>query len=350
MESSPLPLQSLARLRTSAMSTAKAAPAVDQPCTSRGEPLLRAKSMARAPPTALALFQEHVQVLRQHLVGAEQTLDTTDPDELRLLKKALIQVSKMISQMESVANTLEQRRLNLRNELRTLEDENSQLKKALFRERRKTLNKKANDSPRLGERIISPPPPFYRGESNVDYDSLRQFLFAPTILRFPSADENDSLADFLFDGPDNSASTSKVSTVFGANPGTSGKAKRGRGGSPTGRSASNVMGGKRSGSVKRGWGTTAARARPRPLLRTLAGVETGGASSSAAPVPALNDVILLGGSAPAMTPVALTPPPLPSLEQNEIDDLAQRLRNRNNKFAGKKEEAFTIIEWNASID
>ncbi|XP_054917072.1 uncharacterized protein [Dermacentor andersoni] len=329
MESSPLPLQSLARLRTSAMSTAETTPAADQPCTSHGEPLLHAKSMASAPPTALALFQEHVQVLRQNLVGAEQTLDTTDPDELRLLKKALIQVSKMISQMESVANTLEQRRLNLRNELRTLEDENSQLKKALFRERRKTLNKKANDPPLLGERMTSPPPPFYRGESNADYDSLRQFLFAPTIL---------------------SASTSKVSTVFGVNPGTSGKAKRGRGGSPTGRSANNVMGGKHSGSVKRGWGTAAARARPRPLLRTLTGVETGGASSSAAPVPALNDVMLLGGSAPAMTPIALTPPPLPTLEQNEIDDLAQRLRNRNNKFAGKKEEAFTIIEWNASID
>lgn len=166
------------------------------------------------------------------------------------------------------------------------------------------------------------------------------------------------MVDFLFDGPDSSASTSKVSSastskvsaVFGASPGPSGKAKRGRGGSPTGRSAGHVTGGKRSGSVKRGRGSAGARAKPIPFLRTVTGVERGGASSSSAPVSALNDAMLLGGSAPAMTPIALTPPPLPTLEQNEIDDLAQRLRNRNNKFAGKKEETFTIIEWNASID
>ncbi|XP_049511806.1 uncharacterized protein LOC119464957 [Dermacentor silvarum] len=195
------------------MSTGETTPAVDQPCASHGEPPLHVRATTRAPPTALAAFQEHVQVLRQHLVGAEQTLDTADPEDVQLLKKALIQVSKMISQMESVANTLGQRRRNLRNELRTLEDENSQLKKALFRERSKALNKNANDSPLREQRKISPPPSFYRGDSSVDYDSLRQFLFAPAILRFPPADENESMVDFLFDGPDSSASTSKVSSA-----------------------------------------------------------------------------------------------------------------------------------------
>lgn len=321
---------------------------MDKPCTSQLP--LRMRPVAKAPPTALAAFQEHVLVLRQHLVGAEQSLDTTDPEEFRLLKKALIQVSKMISQMEAVADVLEQKRVNLRNEVRTLQDENAQLQKALLRERRKALNKSANNSPLRGQRKVSSPPPLFPLDSNVDYDSLRQFLFTPTLLRFPPPEENDSLVDFLFDGPDSSASTSKVSTVFGASPGPSGRARRGRGVSPTGRSSSSVTGGKRSGNAKRGRGAVAARARPRPTLRTVTGgVERGGTSFSSSPGPALPDVMLLGGSAPIATPV--TPPPmLPTLEQNEIDDLAQKLRNRNNRFAGKKDETFTIIEWNTSLD
>uniref|UniRef100_A0A131YNK1 Uncharacterized protein n=1 Tax=Rhipicephalus appendiculatus TaxID=34631 RepID=A0A131YNK1_RHIAP len=347
MESSPLPLRSLARLRISAMSTSEA-PAMDQPCTSQSP--LRMRPVLKPPPTALAAFQEHVLVLRQHLVGAEQSLDTTDPEEFRLLKKALIQVSKMISQMEAVADVLEQKRVNLRNEVRTLQDENAQLQKALLRERRKAMNKNANCSPlRVLRKATSPPPP-YPLETGVDYDSLRQFLFTPTLLRFPPPEDNDSLVDFLFDGPDSSTSTSKVNTVCGASPGPSGRTRRGRGVSPTGRSSSSVAGGKRSGNFKRGRGTASARTRPRHALRTfIGGVERGGPSFGSPPGPALPDVMLLGGSAPVATPV--TPPPmLPTLEQNEIDDLAQKLRNRNNRFAGKKDETFTIIEWNTSLD
>ncbi|KAL1485345.1 hypothetical protein MTO96_032015 [Rhipicephalus appendiculatus] len=145
------------------MSTSEA-PAMDQPCTSQSP--LRMRPVLKPPPTALAAFQEHVLVLRQHLVGAEQSLDTTDPEEFRLLKKAMAhnalssQVSKMISQMEAVADVLEQKRVNLRNEVRTLQDENAQLQKALLRERRKAMNKNANCSPlRVLRKATSPPPP-----------------------------------------------------------------------------------------------------------------------------------------------------------------------------------------------
>lgn len=325
---------------------------MDQPCTSQSPP--RMKPVARAPSAELAAFQEHVLVLRQHLVGAEQSLDTADPEELRMLKKALIQVSKMISQIEAVADVLEEKRASLRNELRTLQDENCQLQNALSRERRKAMNK---NMPQRAQRKVPSPPPLYTIENSVDYDSLRQFLFTPTLLRFPPLEENESLVDFLFDGPDHSASMVQVAASLSASPGPSGRARRGRGGSPTGRSAGNgAAGGKHSGSARRGRGTGSARTRPRAFMRTSTGAERGGKGFTSAPVATMHDVMLLGGSAPTVTPVTLTPPPppprLPSLGENEIDDLTQKLRNCNNKFAGKKEEssAFTIIEWNPPLD
>ncbi|KAL1485344.1 hypothetical protein MTO96_032014 [Rhipicephalus appendiculatus] len=91
------------------------------------------------------------------------------------------------------------------------------------------------------------------------------------LYRFPPPEDNDSLVDFLFDGPDSSTSTSKVNTVCGASPGPSGRTRRGRGVSPTGRSSSSVAGGKRSGNFKRGRGAASARTRPRHALRTFIG-------------------------------------------------------------------------------
>ncbi|KAH6923350.1 hypothetical protein HPB50_000435 [Hyalomma asiaticum] len=342
MESSPLPLSELASLRINAMRTAEAA-AMDEPCASQSPPP-RMKSVVTAPSTELAAFQEHVLVLRQHLVGAEQSLDTADPEELRMLKKALIQVSKMISQIEAVADVLDEKRASLRNELRTLQDENFQLQNALSRERRKATNK---NMPQRAQRKIK----LFALRHYVSFNRLSR-----TRDRFPPLEENESLVDFLFDGPDNSVAMAQVAASLGDSPGPSGRARRGRGGSPTGRSPGNSAGGKHFGSARRGRGTGSARTRPRAFTRTSTGAERGGKGFSSAPVATMHDVMLLGGSAPTVTPVALTPPPppprLPSLGENEIDDLTQKLRNCNNKFVGKKEEtsAFTIIEWNPPLD
>ncbi|KAL3211684.1 hypothetical protein MRX96_008389 [Rhipicephalus microplus] len=138
----------------------------------------------------------------------------------------------MISEMEATADVLEQRQVNLRNDLRTLQDENAQLQKALLRERNKTLNKNANRCLLRGQRKVTSPSPSYHLESGVDNEPLRQFLFTPTLLGFPPAEDNDSLVQFLFDEIDNSTFTSKASTAYGASPGPSGRARRARGASP----------------------------------------------------------------------------------------------------------------------
>ncbi|KAK8773305.1 hypothetical protein V5799_012166 [Amblyomma americanum] len=221
MGASPLPLRSLARLQTLAPSTAAdASTAADKPVANE-QPQM--KPVARAPLAALAAFQEHISVLRQNLVGAEQTLDTVQPEGFQELKKALLQlyvlvealmvtayvsypmakefssrhssllssqVSKMISQMESVADALKDKRRDLKNELRTLEEENALLHEAVFRERCKALTRTRSGAILRFERKVTPPPasrpappPPNLRDSGVAFGSVRQLLFTPAITR-----------------------------------------------------------------------------------------------------------------------------------------------------------------------
>lgn len=278
-------------------------------------------------------------MLRDHLVAVEDTLDTVPPEDYPQLKKALLQVSKMISQMESVADALSDRRLSLRNELRTLQDENVHLHGALVRERRKFHGRDrrgASNAPRGGRKL---PPLLPRRDSSVIYNSIRPFIFPASPPRYRPFDDNDSfLIDLTFEGTGGSASTSRVASGPGMNPGPSGSGRRGRGISRAGRSASHVAGTKRPPCAKRGRGS-ATRSRPRPSLRTLTGTDSNASSNS--PAPTSPGFLQLGGQS-VTPPVPVTPePPLPT-GQNDINDLNNRLNNRNNKLAGKR--MFSIFD------
>lgn len=278
-------------------------------------------------------------MLRDHLVAVEDTLDTVPPEDYPQLKKALLQVSKMISQMESVADALSDRRLSLRNELRTLQDENVHLHGALVRERRKFHGRDRRGSanaPRGGRKL---PPLLPRRDSSVIYNSIRPFIFPASNPRYRPFDDNDSfLIDLTFEGTGGSASTSRVASGPGMNPGPSGSGRRGRGISRAGRSASHVAGTKRPPCAKRGRGS-ATRSRPRPSLRTLTGTDSNASSNS--PAPTSPGFLQLGGQS-VTPPVPVTPePPLPT-GQNDINDLNNRLNNRNNKLAGKR--MFSIFD------
>ncbi|KAL1446495.1 hypothetical protein MTO96_028805 [Rhipicephalus appendiculatus] len=134
-------------------------------CSARGEPV--PSQPASRPPqqdhvgssALLAALQEHIAILRQHLEDAEEGLDSCEPEEFEDLEKALFQVSTMISQMEYTADLLEEKQLNLTNELRTLEEENMYLNEALMRERAKRLDE-TNPS-FSGESVMKTPPRFW---------------------------------------------------------------------------------------------------------------------------------------------------------------------------------------------
>lgn len=87
--------------------------------------------------TLFLALQEHMEILRHHLEGAEEDLDRCDPDEFEDLEKALREVSRMISQIESTADVLTRRNLNLTNKLVTIVEENGYLNEALSREHAK---------------------------------------------------------------------------------------------------------------------------------------------------------------------------------------------------------------------
>ncbi|XP_070383274.1 uncharacterized protein [Dermacentor albipictus] len=288
------------------------------------------------PSRALAAYQEHAAVLRDHLVAIEDSLDTVPPEDYPQLKKALLEVSKMISQMESLADALAERRLNLKNELRTLQDENVHLHGALVRERRKAhgRDRRGSVTNRGGRKI--PPPILPRRDSSFIFNSMRPFMFPPSPPRYqPFSDTDSCVIDLTFETTGSSASTSRVIP----SPGPSGTSRRGRGLTRGGRSASHVAGAKRSPSSKRGRGS-ATRSRPRPSLRTLTGNDSNASSSS--PVATSPGFALLAGPPLAMSPISLSPDARSPVGQNDINDLNNRLTNRNNKLAGKK--MFSIFD------
>ncbi|XP_077494852.1 uncharacterized protein LOC144105604 [Amblyomma americanum] len=353
MGASPLPLRSLARLQTLAPSTAAdASTAADKPVASE-QPQM--KPVARAPLAALAAFQEHISVLRQNLVGAEQTLDTVQPEGFQELKKALLQVSKMISQMESVADALKDKRRDLKNELRTLEEENALLHEAVFRERCKALTRTRSGAILRFDRKVTPPPasrpappPPNLRDSGVAFGSVRQLLFTPAITRYWAANDNNPGMDIVFDDAPRSSSASTISPNVGASPGPPASAKRGRAICiPLG--SCNGTGVNRFSTAKRGRGLVV-RPRPRPVVRPLTANDSI-ASLTFGPPPARPGYhLLLGGAvpAPAPAPAPFTPESLVNAGQNEIEDLANKMSNRNNRLAGQK--AFSVVEWFPPLD
>ncbi|KAH7939642.1 hypothetical protein HPB52_015536 [Rhipicephalus sanguineus] len=144
--------------------------------------LIPYRMVGGGPSSALAAYQEHAAVLRDHLVAVEDTLDTVPPEDYPQLKKALLEasVSKMISQMESLADALAERRASLRNELRTLQDENVHLHGALVREQRKLhgRDRRGSVTTRGGRKIPPPIPP--RRDTSLIFNSMRPFMFPPS--------------------------------------------------------------------------------------------------------------------------------------------------------------------------
>ncbi|KAH7984600.1 hypothetical protein HPB52_022874 [Rhipicephalus sanguineus] len=143
--------------------SARGAPAPLQPTTS---PLQHDHV---GPSALLAALQEHIAILHQHLDDAEEGLDSCEPEEYEDLEKALFQVSSMISQMEYTEDLLEEKKLNLTNELRTLEEENMYLNDALMRERAKRLDE--IDPTFSGQSLIQVP-------DEVDINDIEQIAEA----------------------------------------------------------------------------------------------------------------------------------------------------------------------------
>ncbi|KAH6920359.1 hypothetical protein HPB50_028653 [Hyalomma asiaticum] len=103
----------------------------------------QAAPLEQVPPdngssTLFLALQEHMEILRHHLEGAAEDLDHCDPNEYEDLEKALREVSRMISQIESTADVLTRRNQNLTNKLVTLVEENGYLNEALSREHAKS--------------------------------------------------------------------------------------------------------------------------------------------------------------------------------------------------------------------
>ncbi|XP_077551266.1 uncharacterized protein LOC144164903 [Haemaphysalis longicornis] len=140
---------------------------------------------ARVPAASNALLgavQEQILVLRQHIVDVQDSFDTVEPEEYPQLRKALLAVSKMISQMEAAADGMSLRRMNLKNEIRTYQDENIALQGALLRERRKVQAKERNNST-TAVREGRPLPLLPRRDSSIPFTPIRPFLFPPTLTR-----------------------------------------------------------------------------------------------------------------------------------------------------------------------
>lgn len=294
--------------------------------------LIPYRILGGGPSSALVAYKEHAAVLKDHLVAVEDSLDTVPPEDHPQLKKALLEVSKMITQMESLADTLAERRLCLRNELRTLQDENVQLHGALVRERRKLHGRDGRGSfiARGGRKL--PPPMLPRRDSSF-INPVRPFMCPPAPPRYQPISDNDSCnKDLTFEGTGSSASTSRVIPSASSIPGPSGTSRRGRGMTRGGRSAIHVAGAKKSANSKRGR-ASALRSRPRPSLRTLTRNDSNASSSS--PAPTSPGFALLAGPPLSTSPIPLAADSRPPAGENDINDLQMKLNNRNNKFAGK---------------
>lgn len=280
-------------------------------------------------------------MLKQHIVAIEGSLDTIMPEEYPQLKKALLQVSKMISQMESVADALSVKRLNIKNEIRTYADENAHLQGALMRERRKMQGTdRASSTAFGGAKSVPPPPPLPKRDTSITLNSIRPFIFPPTLPRFYSfKDSEPSVVDLARDGPGTSASTSRVIANLTGSPGPSGSVRKSRGVARGGRSSSNVSGVRRSPSARSGHGS-ASRSKPRTS-------PTSGNRGSSTPVPSAPLIIGFG------SPTTPSPPPPPTAplatsdpqqagtasgrnDVNENSLFNRRFNNRNNKMAGKR--------------
>ncbi|CAN8003947.1 unnamed protein product [Ixodes hexagonus] len=293
----------------------------------------------------LAALQEKVMILKQQIIATEQSLDQVPPEDIPQLKTALLQVSKMISQMEAAADYMNVQRLNLKNEIRTYQDENIHLQSALIRERRKSQGKDRGSSlsARWGRGIPPPPPPPPKRENSLIYNSMRSFIFPPTVTRYRPLNENEfSVIDLTFDGTGSSTSSTRAPTNVTSNPGTSG-VRRGRGSNRGGRGGGLVgTTGKRSATARRGRGASA-RARLRPPNRGQSGNDVTDPTSPST----------TSGAAPLL--LAL-PPTAPqdnrmSAGQNDTNENANfnnRMNNRNNRFAGRK--MFNILNSYPSLD
>lgn len=232
--------------------------------------------------SSLAELQEHLSVLRDGLVAAEESLDTVPPEEYRELKTAMLQVSNMISQMEAVADSLSEKRLNLRNELRTLQDENVHLQGALAHERRKSQARGRGGPVLYGGRAmpIPPPPPppppppiIFHRDSVALYSPMRGPLCSPILTRYRLLNENEaSVIDLTNESSTGRASSSRTATSVGTGPGSSATLRRGRGLSRNWRGGTNSIGTmtglRRTGNNARRSRGTSNRARTRRPPRT----------------------------------------------------------------------------------
>ncbi|KAL3211680.1 hypothetical protein MRX96_008385 [Rhipicephalus microplus] len=191
----------------------------------------------------------------------------------------------MITQMESLADTLAERRFCLRNELRTLQDENVQLHGEPWCESDANCTAGTAGVPSSREVDADFRRRCCRGATAVsltpcDRSCARRLLRGKRICQYQPFSDNDSCnKDLTFEGTGSSASTSRVIPSASSIPGPSGTSRRGRGMTRGGRSAIHVAGAKKSTNSKRGRGS-ALRSRPRPSLRTLTRNDSNASSSS----------------------------------------------------------------------
>ncbi|XP_075530268.1 uncharacterized protein LOC142563568 [Dermacentor variabilis] len=219
----------------------------------------------------------------------------------------------MISQMEAVADALSERRFNLRNELRTLQDENVHLQGALAHERRKFQARNRGGPVLHGGRGIPlspplPPPLPPRRDSVALYSPARAVLCSPMLTRYrPLSDNESSLIDLMNDGIASSASSSRVAASVASGPGPSAAARRGRGVSRAWRGGSNTTGTmtglrRSGGSTKRSRGSANRSRVRRPPRTSPSGCENNGRSSS--PV-----IVAAPGGTLTISTQDSTPPP-----------------------------------------
>ncbi|KAH6931649.1 hypothetical protein HPB50_026253 [Hyalomma asiaticum] len=72
--------------------------------------------MGSGSPTVFEALLEHIAILRQHLVDAEESLESCDSEEYEDLE-AVLQMSRRVVQMEGTADVFAKEKLNLRNKL-----------------------------------------------------------------------------------------------------------------------------------------------------------------------------------------------------------------------------------------
>lgn len=289
----------------------------------------RALATPAKSSSSLAEFQEHLSLLREGLVATEDTLESVPPDEYRQLKMALLQVSNMISQMEAVADSLSEKRSNLRNELRTLQDENANLQGALAHERRKFQGRGRGGPVLHGGTCIPlppplpplPPPPLLpRRDSLAHFSPMRAVFCPPLLTKYrPLNDNESSVIDLTSDSIAGSASSSRSVASVGSGPGPSATARRGRGFSRNWRGGSNTTGTmtglRRTGNASRRSRGSANRSRVRrpPRAPTNSGENNNGSGTPApvTPASALSESNLRPpqDSAPSGTPAPLEQQP-----------------------------------------